>query len=45
MDVSWLPVAKVTVASLLAPKNAKSPMDLTPAGMVMAVSALAPKNV
>jgi hypothetical protein len=37
MDVSWLLVAKVTVVSALAPKNAKAPMDVTPTGMVMAV--------
>jgi hypothetical protein len=47
MDVSLLPVAKVTSVSALAPKNAANaagPMDVTPAGMVMAVRALAPEN-
>ena len=44
MDVSLLPVAKVTVARLVAPENVSAPMDVTPAGMVMAVSALAPEN-
>jgi hypothetical protein len=41
MDVSSLPAANVTVARLLAPSNVKFPMDVTPAGMVMAVRALA----
>jgi hypothetical protein len=41
MDVSLLPAAKVTVARLLAFANAESPMDVTPAGMVIAVRALA----
>jgi hypothetical protein len=41
MDVSWLPVAKLTVAMLVAPLNASSPMDVTLAGMVIAESARA----
>ena len=41
MDVSLLPAAKVTVARLLVAKNALSPIDVTPAGMIMAVRALA----
>jgi hypothetical protein len=34
-------LATVMAVSALAPENAASPMDVTPAGMVMAVSALA----
>ena len=34
MDVSLLPIAKVTVARLLADWNAESPMDVTPAGTI-----------
>ena len=41
MDVSWLPAAKVTVLSALADRNAAVPMDVTPAGMVIAVRAIA----
>jgi hypothetical protein len=44
MDVSLLPAAKVTVARLRALENAESPMDVTPTGMMMAVSALAYAN-
>ena len=35
---------KYTLRRALAPKNAESPMDVTPAGMVIAVRALAPEN-
>jgi hypothetical protein len=41
MDVSLLPAAKVTVARLLVLANAESSINVTPAGMVMAVRALA----
>jgi hypothetical protein len=34
MVVSWLPDAKVTVARALAAMNAKSPMEVTTAGIV-----------
>jgi hypothetical protein len=44
MDVSLLPAAKVTVVRLLVFVNAELPMVVTPAGMVKAVSALAPAN-
>jgi hypothetical protein len=40
MDMSLLPAAKVTVAMLLALLNVKSPMEVTSAGMVMAVRAV-----
>jgi hypothetical protein len=44
MDVSLLPAAKVTVARALASSKAPAPMDVTPAGMVIPVRALAPEN-
>jgi hypothetical protein len=44
MDASWLPAAKVTVVRLLVPKNARDPMDVTPAGMVIAARDLASLN-
>jgi hypothetical protein len=44
MDLSLLRGGKVTVARLRAFENAEFPMDVTPTGMVMAVSALASAN-
>ena len=41
IDVSWLPAAKVTVSRLLAPLNVFASIDVTPAGMVIAVRELA----
>jgi hypothetical protein len=44
IDVRRLPVAKLTVARLLAPSNVFARSVVTPAGMVIAERALALKN-
>ena len=40
MDVSWLPAAKVTVVRANVLENADFPMEVTPAGIVIAVRAV-----
>ncbi len=44
MVVSLLPKANETLFNDLAPENVPSSIEVTPAGMVIAVNALAPLN-